>query len=538
MKIKNIELKNFKRFTNLIISDIPETSKLVLLIGSNGSGKSSLFDAFDWLNKGPHKGLPHDYKEYYKKNGNDESSISIELAGNRHIIKHDLSVKEGSDLIQKFLGRSGIRIVPRITNNANPDSVLHDQDSPSTYIEHDTRFVNDVFLYIQEINNALRKPVFSGVQVDVPKIFMDSIKPLNDSLLKIFGEDKATTIQIAEFQDASPHTPAKLIFKKGDSKINYDLLSHGEKQIVILLLNFIVRRKYYDDSIIFIDEMDSHLNTALQYNLIDEIVTRWIPNNAQLWTASHALGFIDYAKKSDIATTIDFDLLNFDVKQELKPISKEKLDVYEIAIPKETMTSLLDKYTIVHVENTNAKYFNLALVEDEYLFVPAHNSYEVFGIAKIDKRQLGLRDRDYLKTDEIDQLKLKFPNFKILSLYAFENYVYHPDNIAELNIENYNKEKYIKDIVEKKNKKKVEIAAEIATARQTYAELKEGFKKDDKDNIQPILDSLKSDSFDVFYPYFNMGKYYKENYFNQLGCSVHDLTKTKWFKQQILKILK
>lgn len=51
MRIKKIELKHFKRFTDLTISDIPETSKLVLIIGSNGSGKSSLFDAFDWLSK-------------------------------------------------------------------------------------------------------------------------------------------------------------------------------------------------------------------------------------------------------------------------------------------------------------------------------------------------------------------------------------------------------------------------------------------------------------------------------------------------------
>ena len=52
MKIKNIAIKNFKRFTDFTISDIPETSKLVLIIGSDGSGKSCLFDAFDWLGKG------------------------------------------------------------------------------------------------------------------------------------------------------------------------------------------------------------------------------------------------------------------------------------------------------------------------------------------------------------------------------------------------------------------------------------------------------------------------------------------------------
>ena len=46
MRITKIQVENFKRFTDLTIQYIPDTSKLVLLIGANGSGKSSLFDAF------------------------------------------------------------------------------------------------------------------------------------------------------------------------------------------------------------------------------------------------------------------------------------------------------------------------------------------------------------------------------------------------------------------------------------------------------------------------------------------------------------
>ena len=49
MKISKIHLTNFKRFTDLLIDNIPSTSKLVLLIGANGSGRSSLFDAFGFM---------------------------------------------------------------------------------------------------------------------------------------------------------------------------------------------------------------------------------------------------------------------------------------------------------------------------------------------------------------------------------------------------------------------------------------------------------------------------------------------------------
>src|SRR5436309_10412267 len=103
------------------------------------------------------------------------------------------------------------------------------------------------------IDNALREPIFSGRSANTLQIFQQFIEPLNSSLLNIFGGTNETTIQIAEYQNATSFSAGKLIFRKGNSKINYDLLSHGEKQVVILLINFIVRKQYYDDAIIFID---------------------------------------------------------------------------------------------------------------------------------------------------------------------------------------------------------------------------------------------------------------------------------------------
>ena len=45
MKIKSIQMKNFRRFTNLTIEGLPKKVRLVVMIGPNGSGKTSVFDA-------------------------------------------------------------------------------------------------------------------------------------------------------------------------------------------------------------------------------------------------------------------------------------------------------------------------------------------------------------------------------------------------------------------------------------------------------------------------------------------------------------
>src|SRR6266545_4598219 len=118
MKIKRLELKKFKRFSDLVIDNIPESAKLVLLIGSNGSGKSSVFDAFDWLSKGYAKGLPQNSAEYYSKNKILDPSVKIEFSNLNviHKLGNTIESAEQRELAKRLIGRSSIRIVPRIIN--------------------------------------------------------------------------------------------------------------------------------------------------------------------------------------------------------------------------------------------------------------------------------------------------------------------------------------------------------------------------------------------------------------------------------------
>ncbi|PSL45453.1 AAA15 family ATPase/GTPase [Chitinophaga niastensis] len=541
MRITKLELKNFKRFTDLTIDGIPEEAKLVLLIGSNGSGKSSVFDAFDYVVKQFRDDAysPIPLENYYAKN-NLKPEVSINFSDGNSISIVDKSRRSSDssrNKISKFTGRSSIRIVPRVTNQVNLDFARNNTDGPLTFIDADERFTSDVNLYIQEIDNALRAPVFRGESADTLKIFQDYIDPLNTSLINILGGDTTTTIQIAAFQNPTAQSSGQLIFQKGESRISYDLLSHGEKQVVILLLNFIVRKPFYEDAIIFIDEMDCHLNTSLQVRLLNEITNGWVPENSQLWTASHALGFIDFARNAENAALIDLDLLNFDIPQIILPEPKDKMEVYEVALPKEIIKNVLKGYRLVTVENQNDQHYNLALGEDGFLFLPAQNSREVFMTIKEDPNKLGLRDRDYLTDEEIVSIQKRFPNLKILKYYAFENYIYHPDNIAELNWIGFDKAAYIQEIVDQKNKKLIPIVADIQVARQSYPELKEEGVKKSK-SIDTITEGLQSNDLETFYPFYSIKSHYNKAYLQKFSYFIKDLVKTQWFKEKIEEILK
>jgi hypothetical protein len=65
MRIKEIDLSGFKRFTHLKIIDLPTTAKIIILAGPNGNGKSSLFDAFNSYHHGKFSGLGMQWLEDY-----------------------------------------------------------------------------------------------------------------------------------------------------------------------------------------------------------------------------------------------------------------------------------------------------------------------------------------------------------------------------------------------------------------------------------------------------------------------------------------
>ncbi|HEV3324187.1 MAG TPA: AAA family ATPase [Puia sp.] len=547
MKIKSLQLKNFKRFTDLTLQGIPDDAKLVLLIGSNGSGKSSVFDAFGFLAGQNQKAWQQTEDTYYRKSAGEPFEIILESFeyGKEGLIKGALQ-RSTKLVASNFYGRTSFRQIPRIgrTQLGSSFNIESDTDRPKSFIDRDERFEND----LEHIFGKLLREYF--VSQDKSEIYNKVINPINDAFKRIFGENKETLLQLENLIPPLEGKIAEVTFNKGGSFFHYNYLSAGEKEIFNILINLVARKEYYQDTIFFFDEIDLHLNTKLQYNFLKELVENWISKNCQFWTASHSLGFIQYAKESDHAVIFDFDDYNFDHPKILTPEPKDNSDIYEIAVNKEILPSLFKDYSVFFVENKDRNYYSSVNIP-HIIFVQADNKKAVYHKTK-NGDFYGIIDRDFLTDDDINEIEKQYTKLKVLRLYSIENYLYHPDNLEEyfsVKKLSYDKETYKQNLAREKDSVRDEIRRKLALVRMTYPFFEEPeyngkpnqkrFKNESENlaQVKELEKYLSSSDFNSFYKIFPM-KDYATQLKERQNINKSDLSKTKWFKHQIEALIK
>lgn len=550
MKISAVHLLNFKRFTDLRIENIPDSSKLVVLIGSNGSGKSSVFDAFGFVNSAKKQDVyVTDFFEYFQKEKDRPFTVNIIFDDSYEVFasKNDFYRAEKLPM-NAFYGRTSFRQIPRLTRTAlgQGGSIDYEKDSdrPLFFIERDNRFEND----IEKITEVILRDLFrSGESKE--QIRSKYIDPINAALKNIFGVGNGTKLQLIEIIPPLEGKVAQITFSKGVSEIHYNFLSAGEKEVFNLLINLLSRASLYQDTIYFLDEIDLHLNTKLQFNLLKEITENWIPENCQLWTATHSLGFIEYAKQSEHASIIDFDDLDFDLPRVLSPEPKDNPDIYEIAVGKEFLPSLFQQMKIYFVENKDKDYYATIGIP-KTVFVSDNNKNSVYHKVRTNEF-FGIVDRDFLSDDDIIQITNHYEKLFILEYYSIENYFYHPDNLEEYyaSIDKpFDKKAYVTLLTEAKSeaiKSFITTLVQVRTGYPYFGEpeyngniLQNRFKAKAENNEQTITlaDNLQSSDFEAFYKSLPM-KSYCTHLPQRQNIPKSELAKTEWFKSKINKIL-
>src|SRR5713226_4385808 len=119
MKLAGAHIRDFKRFTDLTIAGIPADARLVVLVGPNGTGKSSLFEAFNfWMVT-----VRRDYNFdplYHLKTGAPSASDWSKMLERIQLSFHDFASNPRDDAVQArktFYFRSAYRHEPDFTAN-------------------------------------------------------------------------------------------------------------------------------------------------------------------------------------------------------------------------------------------------------------------------------------------------------------------------------------------------------------------------------------------------------------------------------------
>lgn len=191
---------------------------------------------------------------------------------------------------------------------------------------------------------------------------------------------------------------------------------------------------------------------------------------------------------------------------------------------------------IIYCENQNSLYFNNLKFENIH-FIPENNSAGVYIKVVANPTHFGIRDRDYLTDNEILKLKKQYKNYIILDYYCFENYLFHPDNLAELNLEDFSVEWYIQQLINQKNKKYDSIVMKLVNARNGYQEFKTPDNKIREKNEQVICDNLKSDDVEIFLKSYSLKTEFDKKIISKYQLTTDMLIATDWFRSKIEQLL-
>lgn len=448
MRIRSVHLQNYKRFTDLRVEELPATARLVVLLGPNGSGKSSLFDAFLFKSQNVPQIRNASIDDYYQKQWDTaQHRRSDHIWNSIEIVMHS-SDPSGQEWQSVFNVRSPYRNEPDFKVQSI-SSVPSATTSPrfSRIIDAD-RAVQDNY---QRLVWQRLRDLDSDAPADTTfgSYRSTAIAELQSAITSLFPD-----LSLRDFSGITAESRGFRFAKGNALDFPYKNLSGGEKGAFDLLLDLFVKRSEYGDAVYCIDEPEAHTAVAIQGRLLQSLLSL-LPDDAQLWIATHSVGFVRGAwqrsqERGDVVF-LDFSDHDFDENVTLSPEPTSRSfwrGVYRIALADLAALVAPDKIILCEgnrdrpTDGFDAQCYN-KLFEDTHgdtLFLSRGSASQVEQsddlkavISEILKGVdvLKLIDRDDM-SDEGRTERLSRSDVRVLRRRELENYLYDPAVIRTL----------------------------------------------------------------------------------------------------------
>ena len=243
------------------------------------------------------------------------------------------------------------------------------------------------------------------------------------------------------------------------------------------MLDFIVKRKKFDDTIFCIDEPELHMHTRLQARLL-EVMFDLIPDNCQLWLSTHSIGMARKAAELNTANPgqvafIDFHDQDFDQAVKLPPILPDRRfwrQMFHTAL--DDLAELIVPEYVVFCEGRKIGQpgkkpsFDAAVYQK--IFGPLHPEIEFVSLGGGNEVQHDGKAFDYMLTklapgiktwkvfdrddrNETEIAELREERTYVLSRRDIENFLWDDEVLAKL-CERHEKPEAIEDIKQEKQR--------------------------------------------------------------------------------------
>ena len=431
----------FKRFGSLKIRALGDDVELVVMLGPNGTGKSSVFDAFlQWARANGRQQRNRISGEYFDSETGTFATPEVDA--------HHSSVSESS-LGPLVHVRTAHRNTPDVVANTIQKQGDFRQRSPlDRMAETDAALVEHYQRLVSRFLPILSKLGKSNAASDLEAIRAE-LRPVEDSLTRVLPH-----LQFAGLGD--PTSDGSFYFTRDNVRgFRYENLSGGEKAVFDLLLDVHMATIELGTPLICLDEPELHLNPAVQASVLTELM-RLLPEGSQMWIATHSVGMI--RKAFDLAATdpgrvafLDFGQVEGptpDVRMKPSPPSS-RLMLEAMSVALDDLARLLAPEVLVICEGSQSS--DRIPVWDEriyrQIFRDLHPRVEFKSSGgKGDLQQaadiasviapgthiLQLRDRDDLAPDGRTRLLESHPNMRILKHRSLETYLLNDEVLEAL----------------------------------------------------------------------------------------------------------